>query len=49
MIHSAPSMIAKGSCSLIHDYEGWAELADSNALFFQKIEFKVLCHFAYQG
>ena len=46
MIHAAPSMIAKGSCCLFHDDKGWAELADINAVFFQKLEFKV-CHFTY--
>ena len=48
MIYAAPSMIAKGSCCLFHDDTGWAELADTNAVFFQKLEFKVF-HFAYPG
>ena len=48
MIHSAPSMIAKGSCCLFHDDKGLAELADINAVFFQKNRVQI-CHFAYPG
>ena len=48
MIHATPSMIAKGNCCLFHDDMGWAELAYIDAVFFQKLEFKV-CHLVIQA